>query len=133
MKLKLIVSICITLFVIWLFHYTQIFLVKFYPVCANLTVFLAFFVSLFKKETIIQKYAKIVAGELSDAALKYTRILTYVWAGLTFFNFVASLISVFMSSKIWALYNGLISYVLIGTLFFVEYIVRIALKKKNII
>lgn len=133
MKLKLFVSILITLFVILLFHYTQIFIVKFYPVCANLTVFLVFFISCFKEETVIQKFARAIEGKLSDAALKYTRVLTYIWAGLTFFNFVISFISVFISTKIWALYNGLISYLLIGTLFFVEYIVRIILKKKNII
>ena len=133
MKLKLLVSILITLSVIVLFHFTQIFLVKFYPVCANLTVFLVFFISSFKEETVIQKFAKAVDGELSENALKYTRNLTYIWAGLTFFNFVASLVSVFMSTKFWALYNGLISYVLIGALFSVEYIIRIVLKKKNII
>ena len=130
---KLLFSIAITLTVIVLFHYTQLFFVKFYPVCANLTVFLVFFCSLFSRETVIQKFAKMVDGELSESALKYTRNLTYIWCGLTFFNFVVSLITVFLSEELWALFNGLISYILIGTLFFVEYIIRIILKKKNII
>lgn len=133
MKLKLFVSLCITFFVIWLFHYTEIFVVKLYPVFANLTVFLVFFISTFSKETVIQKFAKAVDGELSQNALIYTRKLTYIWSGLTFFNFIMSLISVFMSTKFWAVYNGFIAYLLIGTLFFVEYIIRIILKKKNII
>ena len=123
----------ITLCVIALFHYTQLFFVKFYPVCANLTVFLVFFGSLFSKETVIQKFAKMIDGELSENALKYTRNLTYIWCVLTFFNFVVSLITVFLSEEVWALFNGLISYILIGTLFFVEYIIRTILKKKNII
>ena len=130
---KLLVSIANTLSVIALFHYTQLFFVKFYPVCANLTVFLVFFCSLFAKETVIQKFAKMVDGELSENALKYTRNLTYIWCVLTFFNFVVSLVTVFLSEEIWALFNGLISYILIGTLFFVEYIIRTVLKKKNII
>ena len=130
---KLLVSIAITLCVVALFHYTQLFFVKFYPVCANLTVFLVFFCSLFTKETVIQKFAKMVDGELSENALKYTRNLTYIWCLLTFFNFVVSLITVFLSEEIWALFNGLISYILIGTLFFVEYVIRTILKKKNII
>lgn len=133
MKQKLLLPFCITVFVICLFHFTKLFFVKFYPVCANLTVFLVFFVSLFSKETVIQKFAKAVDGELSENALKYTRNLTYIWAALTFFNFAVSLATVFMSEEIWALFNGLISYLLIGTLFFVEYIIRIILKKKNII
>ena len=130
---KLFISIAITLCVIALFHHTQLFFVKFYPVCANLTVFLVFFCSLFSKETVIQKFAKMIDGELSENALKYTRNLTYIWCGLTFFNFVVSLITVFLNEEIWALFNGLISYILIGTLFFVEYIIRTILKKKNII
>ncbi len=133
MKKKIIGSISVTLFVILLFHYTQLFFVKFYPVCANLTVFLVFFISLFSKETVIQKFAKMVDGELSENALKYTRNLTYIWCCLTFFNFVVSLITVFLSEEIWALFNGLISYILIGSLFLVEYIVRSILKKKNLI
>ena len=75
----------------------------------------------------------MVDGELSESALKYTRNLTYIWAGLTFFNFVVSLVTVFLSEEVWALFNGLISYILIGSLFFVEYIIRTVLKKKNII
>ena len=130
---KICISIAITLCVIALFHYTQLFFVKFYPVCANLTVFLVFFCSLFSKETVIQKFAKMIDGELSENALKYTRNLTYIWCVLTFFNFVVSLITVFLSEEVWALFNGLISYILIGTLFFVEYIIRTILKKKNII
>ena len=130
---KLLISIAITLSVIALFHYTQLFFVKFYPVCANLTVFLVSFTSLFAKETVIQKFAKMVDGDLSENALVYTRRLTYIWCFLTFFNFIVSLITVFLSEEIWALFNGCISYILIGTLFFVEYVIRSILKKKNLI
>lgn len=133
MKQKLLLSFCVTVLVICLFHFTKLFFVKFYPVCANLTVFLVFFISLFSKETVIQKFAKAIDGELSENALKYTRNLTCIWCVLTFFNFAVSLATVFMSEEIWALFNGLISYLLIGTLFFVEYIIRTILKKKNII
>ncbi len=133
MRLKLLVSLCITLFIICLFHYTELFVVKLYPVFANLTVFLVFFISIFSKETVIQKFAKAVDGELSPNAIIYTRHLTYIWSGLTFFNFLMSLISVFMSTKFWAVYNGFIAYLLIGTLLCVEYIIRMILKKKNII
>lgn len=131
--MKLLVSICLMFIVIFLFHYYEIFLLKFYPVCANLAVFLVFFISLFKKETIIQKFAKKVEGQLSEGALKYTRNLTVIWACLTFFNFVVSLITVFMEKKVWIVFNGFVSYLLIGALFFIEYIIRVILKKKHII
>ena len=133
MKPKFLFPICITLLVILLFHYTKIFAIKFYPVVANTTIFFVFFSSLFTKETIIQKFAKAIDGELSENALKYTRNLTIIWCIFMFINLAISIWTVVLPEKIWALYNGCISYIALGTLFGVEYIIRCILKKKNII
>ncbi len=131
MKLKFIFPFIITLMVILLFHFTQIYLVKFYPVAANLTAFLVFFISSFSKETVIQKFAKkLEGGVLDDFTRIYTRNLTYVWCAVTFLNLVISIVTVFLPEKWWALYNGCISYFAIGMVFVVEYIVRVVLRKK---
>lgn len=130
MKLKFFIPILVTCCVIVLFHYTNIFAIKFYPVCANFTVFLIFFTSIFAKETVIQKIAKAIEGELDTFTKSYTHKLTYCWSVFTFLNFLVSLATVFMAEKWWALYNGVISYALIGSFFAVEYIVRIVLRKK---
>lgn len=130
MNLRFIFPFLVTLLVILIFHFTQIKLVKIYPVLANFTVFLVFFISLFAKETVIQKIAKKFEGGLDEFTKNYTRNLTYVWCGFTFLNFVISIVTVFLSEKLWALYNGCISYILIGSLFVVEYIVRVVLRKK---
>ena len=117
--------------VILLFHFTQIYLVKFYPVAANLTAFLVFFISSFSKETVIQKFAKkLEGGVLDDFTRIYTRNLTYVWCAVTFLNLAISIVTVFLPEKWWALYNGCISYFAIGMVFVVEYIVRVVLRKK---
>ncbi|MBQ9245132.1 hypothetical protein IJ182_02565 [bacterium] len=97
----------------------------------NFFIFSVFFASLFQKETIIQKFAKILDGMLTDKTAEYTRKLTYVWCIFLFCNFVFSVITIFLSDKIWILYNGFISYVLIGILFAVEYIIRIIFRKRN--
>lgn len=131
MKFKFVIPLFLTLVVILLFHYTQIFAVKFYPVCANLTVFLIFFTSLFSKETVIQKIAKALEGELDDFTKNYTRKLTFVWCVFCFCNLTLSVITVFLPEKIWAIYNGCISYIAIGTMFAVEYIVRKVLKRSQ--
>lgn len=131
MKLKFIFPFIITLMVILLFHFTQIYLVKFYPVAANLTAFLVFFISSFSKETVIQKFAKkLEGGVLDDFTKTYTRNLTYVWCAVTFLNLAISIVTVFLPEKWWALYNGCISYFAIGMVFVVEYIVRVVLRKK---
>ena len=131
MKLKFIFPFIITLMVILLFHFTQIYFVKFYPVAANLTAFLVFFISSFSKETVIQKFAKkLEGGVLDDFTRTYTRNLTYVWCVITFLNLAISIVTVFLPEKWWALYNGCISYFVIGMVFVVEYIVRVVLRKK---
>ena len=120
-----------TLAVIALFHFTKITALKFYPSIVNFLVFLVFFLSIFSQETIIQKFAKMVDGELNDAALQYTRNLTYLWSIFLFCNFLASTATIFMSDKVWMLYNGCISYLLVGTFFAIEYIVRITCLKSS--
>ena len=131
MKLKYILPLFGTLFVILIFHYTKIYLVKLYPGAANLTTFLIFFISSFSQETVIQKFAKqLEGGILDDFTRIYTRNLTYIWCIITFINLVISIITVFLPEKWWALYNGCISYFAIGIVFVVEYIIRIVLRKK---
>lgn len=130
MNLRFIFPFFVTLLVILIFHFTQIKLVKFYPVLANFTVFLVFFISLFTKETVIQKIARKFEGELDEFTKNYTRNLTYVWCVFTFLNFVISTVTVFLPEQVWVLYNGCISYIAIGSLFVVEYMVRIVLRKK---
>lgn len=132
MKMRFIFPFLVTLLVIIVFHYTNVFAVKFYPVGANFTIFLIFLTSSFAKETVIQKFAKALekTDKLDDFTENYTRKLTYCWAVFTFFNFLVSIFTLFLSEKWWALYNGVISYALIGTFFAVEYIVRVILRKK---
>ena len=68
--------------------------------------------------------------DITDVTLKYTRNLTYIWAIFTFLNFLVSIYTVFLLKEIWILYNGFISYFLIGLIFIIEYIVRINFKRK---
>ncbi len=129
-KLKRILPFLITIFVIVFFHYSRIYVLKFYPVITNSFIFTVFFSSLFCKETVIQKIAKKMDGELTDFSRNYTRKLTYVWCIFLFINLSISIMTVFLPAKIWILYNGCISYIAIGLLFGAEYIVRIILRTK---
>lgn len=129
-KLKPIIPICITILVVVLFHYSKIYALKFYPVVVNSFIFCVFFSSLFCEETIIQKVAKKMDGKLTDFSRNYTRKLTYIWCVFLFVNLVISITTVFMPAKIWELYNACISYIALGVMFGVEYIVRIILRAK---
>lgn len=132
-KLKPLFPIVITFVVIFLFYVKRFVFLKFYPPICNFFIFTVFFCSLFAKETVIQKIAKTLDKSLSNKAMIYTRNLTYVWCVFLFLNFLMSCITIFLTDKIWLAYNGCISYLLIGFLFGVEYIVRIVCRKRNLI
>lgn len=116
--------------VIFIFHFTNLILLKYYPVIINLGLFILFFSSTFQEKTIIQKFALAVEPDAKPPVMSYTRKLTYIWAAFMFINFLISLATVFMPDKIWMLYNGFISYILVGIFFGIEYIIRINFKRK---
>ena len=132
-KIKAIIPFLITLCVIFLFYSKRFVFLKFYPPLCNGFAFLIFFTSLFMKETVIQKFARLCGDKLNKPALEYTRNITYIWCAVTFLNLVFSIWTIFLSDKIWMIYNGCVSYIIIGLVFMIEYIVRIILKKRNII
>ena len=129
-KLRPIFPFLGTICVVMFFHYSKIYALKLYPVIVNSFIFCVFFCSLFCEETVIQKIAKKMDGKLTDFSRKYTRNLTYVWCIFLFVNLLISIATVFMSAKIWELYNACISYLALGIMFGVEYIVRIILRAK---
>lgn len=129
-RLKPIIPFCMTICIVLLFHFSRIYALKFYPVIVNSFIFCIFFSSLFCKETIIQKFAKKIDGELTDFSRNYTRKLTYVWCVFLLINLAISIATVFMNERIWELYNACISYIALGVMFGVEYIVRIILRAK---
>ena len=132
-KFKIVIPIIVTLTIIFIFYIKRFIFLKFYPPICNFTTFMIFFCSLFTKETIIQKIARACGDDMKPPVMAYTRNLTYVWCVFTFLNFLISVITLFLSDEIWILYNGFISYIFVGLLFGIEYIVRIIFKKRNLI
>lgn len=129
-RFKFAIPIFIMLLVILIFHYTNWIVAKYYPVIVNFVLFCIFFGSTFSEETVIQKMAKLMEPNIKPKALEYTRRLTYIWSIFMLANFFISLTTVFMSEKVWVIYNGFLSYMLVGVFFIIEYMVRINFKKK---
>ena len=129
-KLKSLVPIVFTLAIIGCFYYTRQASLKLYPVLMNFVFFMIFFISSFQEETVIQKIAQKLDGDLTEEITAYTRNLTYIWVVITFINLLISFLTLFMSNRIWALYNGMISYFIIGLTFAIEYPIRCWYKRK---
>ena len=94
----------------------------------NLSLLFVFASSLFFPPPIIEKLARLKEPNLPEKAINYTRKLTKIWCFFFIFNGTIALITVFMSDKVWTIYNGFISYILVALFFGVEFCFRLRLK-----
>lgn len=111
----------------------NIIFIKLYPVAMNLAFLGIFITSLFAKENIIYQFAKKTSRQtLPHFVSAYTRKVTIAWCVFFLLNALVSCYSALFSSlHVWTIYNGLISYILIGAFFVCEFLVRIFVKRKN--
>lgn len=103
-----------------------------YPVFFNLALFLMFLWSLSPgRVPVVETLARIKEKFLSPKAIQYVRRVTILWATFFIINGAISLYTyLYCSVEQWTLYNGLISYIFIGAIGALEYLVRITLRKR---
>ncbi len=107
-------------------------LIKLHPILMSISFCAVFTASLGKgKMPIVEAIARIQEPNLPSHAIGYTRNVTKVWIAFFVLNGLISFYTYrYSSMDVWTLYNGLISYVLMGVLFGVEFLVRLKIKKK---
>ncbi|MFT2091849.1 hypothetical protein [Paraglaciecola sp. 2405UD69-4] len=106
--------------------------IKFYPVAMSLMFFAVFGYSLISPPTIIERFARIKNKNLSDYGVSYTRFFTKVWCVFFIINAsISSYTAMYSDIEIWTLYNGVISYVLMGVLGASEWLIRQTVKHKH--
>jgi uncharacterized membrane protein len=65
----------------------------------------------------IERFARLREPELPEAGVVYTRRVTQIWCGFFVFNGgIALYVALFSPREVWALYNGLIAYLMMGVL-----------------
>ena len=118
------------------FFADNIMFLKFYPVMVSLSLLSFFAFSLWKKPSFAFRLANLGDKTLRTSperffVERYCDRVTLVWCIFFILNasiaFATALVG---SDRIWSLYNGLISYILIGILFAVEFMVRKMMQKK---
>nr|WP_255653589.1 MULTISPECIES: hypothetical protein [unclassified Myxococcus] len=98
---------------------------KLYPVLVNSMLLAVFATSLVYPPTVIERLARLREPQLPASGVAYTRRVTQVWCGFFVVNGgIALATALWASDATWALYNGLISYGLMGLLFAGEWLVR---------
>jgi uncharacterized membrane protein len=86
---------------------------------------LTFWRSLGKPVPLIEHFARMVKPELSDGEVAHCRQWTKIWAVyLWVLATIGLVLAAVASLKVWTAYVGVVSYVLVGLLFAVEYIQR---------
>lgn len=101
-------------------------MLKFYPVLVSCGLLAWFSWTLKYPPSAIERIARLTDSALPDFAIVYTRYVTVVWCCFFLANALIALwTAVYASMEIWTLYNGVISYVLIGLVFVIEYPVRL--------
>ena len=98
---------------------------KLYPVCINARMLVMFAATLVRPPSMIERIARARRPDLPAAAVAYTRRVTWAWCVFFLLNAAAAAYtSVACSLSVWTVYNGLISYGLMGLMFGGEYCIR---------
>ncbi len=95
------------------------------PTLINIALLTTFGLSLRGPRPMIERFARLQTDDLTADEVSYCRSVTWVWCGFFVANgSVAFYLALAGDPRAWALFTGLISYLLIGTLFAVEYVYR---------
>lgn len=106
--------------------------VKLYPVLVNLVLLVVFAFSFWRPPSVVERLARLREPDLPPSGVRYTRQVTGVWCGFFVFNgSMALYTALWGSDRQWALYNGLLAYVLMGLLMAAEWCVRQRVRGKQ--
>lgn len=100
-------------------------LLRWYPTLVSLFLLLTFGLSLIVGPPVVERIARASEPDLPDAAIPYTRKVTWAWVAFFVFNAAMSAaLTRWATLKWWTLYNGLIVYLIMGALFAGEWLLR---------
>jgi len=103
----------------------------YYPVLVNAILFVVFAGSLRSGEPLLLRIVRARGIAISSHGPRYLRRLTAFWAGFFVINGMIAFWTTTASIEIWTLYNGLISYLLVGALILGEWTFRRQYKKRH--
>ena len=107
-------------------------LLLFYPVVVNSVMLAVFGGSLWSSMPIVERLARLREPVLPERAVRYTRRVTQIWCAFFILNGgVALFTALYGDMSLWTAWNGMISYLLMGTLMAGEWLVRQRVIKRD--
>jgi len=114
----------------------SVIILKLYPVLMNILFLAIFGITCFMPPSMVFRFAtmqdKSIKGSLGEKMIEaYCRKVTYAWCGFFILNGGMAAWTIFSDNeKLWAVYNGGISYILMGIFFAGELIIRKMVQRK---
>ena len=96
---------------------------RLYPVLMVAVALAVFAVSLWRTP-MVEVFARRMGETLDARGVAYCRRVTVVWTVFLSMHLVVTFLTVFASYETWALYNGVIAYLMMGALFAGEWLFR---------
>ncbi|MDR0634621.1 MAG: hypothetical protein LBF91_06540 [Azoarcus sp.] len=104
---------------------------QYYSVLSSLFFLGVFAGSLMQEQSIVERLARRLEPEFPEFAVRYTRRVTQAWCGFFVLNTAMTLLCIEAGEEAWALYNGFISYLLMGFMFAGEWLIRRRVKRRG--
>jgi len=106
-------------------------LLLWYPVAVSLVMLLLFGGSLFSTMPLVERLARLREPQLPPEGVRWTRRVTQIWCLFFIFNgSVATVTCLVGNLHWWTLWNGIISYLLMGSVMATEWLLRQRMKRR---
>lgn len=102
----------------------------YYPVLVNLMLCILFVASVVNGDPLLLRLVRARGIPMSRFGPRYLTVLTAIWGGFFAINCLVALWTTTASMEAWALYNGLISYLVVGLFLGAEWIFRRHYKRR---
>lgn len=96
------------------------------PILMLLSLFILFAQSLLAGQTpLITRYASMLGDNLDERHLRYNRYLTSIWSTFFLLMTITSIfLAIFTSLEAWSFFTYVVSYILLGAFFVIEFMFR---------
>lgn len=123
-RVSIVLRFALTPLVVWCLYVLRANIwFRLYPAVMVAIALSVFAISLFRTP-LVETFAIRMGETIDERRRGYCRSVTKVWTAFLSVHLLVTLVTVFASHEIWALYNGVIAYVLMGALFAGEWLFR---------
>lgn len=116
------------LFLIPVLCFGQKHFLLYFPALVSAALLFSFSRTLRRPPSMVERFARLQAPDLGNDEVLYCRKVTMVWCAFFVLNGAVALLLAWRGALgVWTIYNGFLSYILMGLLFTIEYLCRLRL------